>query len=83
MRNEDDVVSGLCYLSNECFFMKNSLRVKTEGDYLSPPSHIKDIAIFRFLRLRLVLDKTGLKRSLVHTYKKTGDFPQSLKSGMA
>ena len=37
----------------------------------------------RFLRLNQVLDKTGLKRSQVYTYMKTGDFPKSVKIGPA
>ncbi|EAS1759766.1 AlpA family transcriptional regulator [Salmonella enterica] len=35
----------------------------------------------RLLRLSQVLDKTGLKRSQVYTYMKTGDFPKSIKIG--
>lgn len=35
----------------------------------------------RFLRLTQVLDKTGLKRSQVYAYMKTGDFPKSVKIG--
>ncbi|ECG4949224.1 TPA: AlpA family transcriptional regulator [Salmonella enterica] len=37
----------------------------------------------RLLRLPQVLDKTGLKRSQVYTYMKTGDFPKSVKIGPA
>ena len=39
------------------------------------------MASHRFLRLSQVLDKTGLKRSQVYTYMKTGDFPKSVKIG--
>ncbi|HBT4924920.1 AlpA family transcriptional regulator [Klebsiella pneumoniae] len=35
----------------------------------------------RLLRLHQVLDKTGLKRSQIYTYMKTGDFPGSVKIG--
>ncbi|EJX0633941.1 AlpA family transcriptional regulator [Salmonella enterica] len=35
----------------------------------------------RFLRLTQVMDKTGLKRSQVYAYMKTGDFPKSIKIG--
>ncbi|EBP4342207.1 AlpA family transcriptional regulator [Salmonella enterica] len=35
----------------------------------------------RFLRLHQVLDKTGLKRSQIYAYMKTGDFPGSVKIG--
>ncbi|ECD9611695.1 AlpA family phage regulatory protein [Salmonella enterica subsp. salamae] len=35
----------------------------------------------RFLRLAQVMDKTGLKRSQVYAYMKTGDFPKSIKIG--
>ncbi|EBX8629359.1 AlpA family transcriptional regulator [Salmonella enterica] len=35
----------------------------------------------RFLRLTQVMDKTGLKRSQVYAYMKTGDFPKSVKIG--
>ncbi|EAZ9289278.1 AlpA family transcriptional regulator [Salmonella enterica] len=37
----------------------------------------------RFLRLNQVLDKTGLKRSQVYAYMKTGHFPKSVKIGPA
>lgn len=37
----------------------------------------------RFLRLKQVLDKTGLKRSQIYTYMKTEDFPKSIKIGPA
>lgn len=37
----------------------------------------------RFLRLKQVLDKTGLKRSQVYTYMKTEGFPKSIKIGPA
>lgn len=35
----------------------------------------------RLLRLAQVMDKTGLKRSQIYAYMKTGDFPQSIKIG--
>lgn len=35
----------------------------------------------RLLRLNQVLDKTGLKRSQVYAYMRTGDFPRSIKIG--
>lgn len=35
----------------------------------------------RFLRLTQVMDKTGLKRSQIYSYMKTGDFPKSVKIG--
>ena len=35
----------------------------------------------RFLRLAQVMDKTGLKRSQIYAYMKTGDFPKSVKIG--
>ncbi|EOF5432852.1 AlpA family transcriptional regulator [Salmonella enterica] len=35
----------------------------------------------RLLRLKQVLDKTGLKRSQVYTYMRTGVFPKSIKIG--
>ncbi|EDS7122081.1 AlpA family transcriptional regulator [Salmonella enterica subsp. enterica] len=35
----------------------------------------------RLLRLAQVLDKTGLKRSQVYTYMRTGVFPKSIKIG--
>lgn len=37
----------------------------------------------RFLRLAQVIDKTGLKRSQIYAYMKTGDFPKSVKIGMS
>ncbi len=37
----------------------------------------------RLLRLCQVLDKTGLKRSQVYAYMRTGDFPKSVKIGPA
>ncbi|HAT6805123.1 TPA: AlpA family phage regulatory protein [Citrobacter freundii] len=35
------------------------------------------------LRLHQVMEKTGLKRSQVYSYMKTGDFPKSIKIGPA
>ncbi|ASE83215.1 TPA: AlpA family phage regulatory protein [Citrobacter koseri] len=37
----------------------------------------------RFLRLRQVLDKIGLKRSQVYAYMKTGHFLKSVRIGPA
>ncbi|EOF5434010.1 AlpA family transcriptional regulator [Salmonella enterica] len=39
------------------------------------------MASHRLLRLNQVLDKTGLKRSQVYTYMRSGDFPHSIKIG--
>ncbi|EGT0668112.1 AlpA family transcriptional regulator [Citrobacter werkmanii] len=39
------------------------------------------MASHRLLRLNQVLDKTGLKRSQIYTYMRTGDFPKSVKIG--
>lgn len=38
---------------------------------------------YRLLRLTKVMDKTGLKRSQVYAYMKTGDFPKSIKIGLS
>lgn len=35
----------------------------------------------QLLRLKQVREKTGLKRSQIYLYMKTGDFPQSIKIG--
>ncbi|GBO48497.1 helix-turn-helix transcriptional regulator [Pectobacterium versatile] len=35
----------------------------------------------QLLRLNQVREKTGLKRSQIYLYMKTGDFPQSIKIG--
>lgn len=36
---------------------------------------------YRLLRLARVIEKTGLKRSQIYAYMKTGEFPKSLKIG--
>lgn len=36
---------------------------------------------YRLLRLSQILDKTGLKRSQIYSYMKSGDFPKSIKIG--
>ncbi|HAT8004923.1 TPA: AlpA family phage regulatory protein [Citrobacter koseri] len=41
------------------------------------------MAFHRFLRLRQVLDKIGLKRSQVYAYMKTGHFLKSVRIGPA
>ena len=35
----------------------------------------------QLLRLKQVREKTGLKRSQIYLYMKTGDFPQSIQIG--
>lgn len=42
MKGKDEPVKRFCYLSSEYHFMSNSWSVKTEGEYISPPSHIMD-----------------------------------------
>jgi prophage regulatory protein len=37
----------------------------------------------QLLRLRQVQEKTGLKRTQIYLYMKTGDFPHSIKIGPA
>ncbi|HAT6805140.1 TPA: AlpA family phage regulatory protein [Citrobacter freundii] len=39
------------------------------------------MAPYQLLRLTKVMDKTGLKRSQIYAYMKTGDFPKSIKIG--
>lgn len=39
------------------------------------------MASHRLLRLAQVRDKTGLKRSQIYEYMKTGAFPKSIKIG--
>lgn len=57
MKNKDDPVSRLCHLSGECFSMNNIWRVKTEGDYISPPSHIMDTPLrgYEYVMLQKLL----------------------------
>lgn len=38
---------------------------------------------YQLLRLKQVVEKTGLKRSQIYLYMKTGTFPRSVKIGPA
>ncbi|MBW9353880.1 hypothetical protein FHD02_20100 [Citrobacter sp. EC_71] len=60
MEEEDGPVNRLCYLSSEYHFMSNSWRVKTEGDYISPPSHIMDTPLlgYEYVMLQRLLTLT-------------------------
>lgn len=60
MKGKDDPVNRLCYLSSEYIFMSNSWRVKTEGDYITPPSYIMDTPLLGY-------EYVMLQRLLAHS----------------
>lgn len=57
MKGKDDPVNRLCYLCSEYFLMSNSWRVKTEGAYISPLSHIIDTSLlgYEYMMLQRLL----------------------------
>lgn len=60
MKGKDDPVNLLCYLNSEYHFMNNCWKVKTEGDFISPPSHIMDTPLLGY-------EYVMLQRLLAHS----------------